>query len=64
MLYFPGLLKWLLENDFSLPICGGFKATSYTPSARPKFLSKFPKRQRRVDTVVQRQLLKRLYDLL
>jgi hypothetical protein len=55
MLYFPGLLKWLLENDFSLPICGGFKATSYTPSARPKFLSKFPKRQRKVDKVVQRQ---------
>jgi hypothetical protein len=63
MQFFPGLLKRLLEKDFGPAIRSGFKATGLYPFNKDKVLSKFPKEQREVDTVMQRQLLKRLNDL-
>jgi hypothetical protein len=60
---FPGLLKQLMDHDFSDAIRSGFESCGLYPFNPERGLSKLPKDNREVESNVQKQLLEKLSSM-
>lgn len=60
---FPGLLRQLMEKDFSESIRSGFECCGIYPFSMERALQKLPEERREVDSLIQKQVLDKLHSM-